>query len=513
MTRAPALWKSTDVAVQTLATSFGLTFATALLLSPTRVVASHHDAAENDALREKVSIAYGRKALDGLRSMHFVDEYRETFRGQGYTPGYDDFWVIHAETIIDLATGRGSYESWSDQYGRIMQFHTLSTPAGVANVDYETGFYSIDAEATYYQAFGRNLRASDTLLAHELVKPDSELERFGDRVYLGRLHSHVALTVPASPPLHLYIDAETGYIQRMHRSLPNGVDIVYVFENHRKHNGLVFAREYRVFIDGELLLVTRARKVSTNLDAAALDSAFALPDGLQAEPERIQFDGMQVVAVSDRLHHVGQNDFSSFYDAGDYLIGLGGYGGLKERLDAYWQKLGHEKPLRYQLATHHHSDHTAGLAEAAELGAKIVLPEAISAKVRSDHPSLRTEQLIGYTDFYELDTLQMHVFSTSHAETMVAIYVPEARTLFQEDHYVRMFKSTPGAITRNSYTFYREVAKLNLAVEKLLSVHGGHVEAWREFASSASAYAPSTCFRNRPLCPEALAGSGVSAHE
>lgn len=472
-----------------------------LLLTPACVATSPSHSDSADSLRQKVASAYGANVLNALESMYFLDEYRETFRGQGYTPGYDDFWEIHAETVLDIANERGSYESWSDQYGRIMQFHTLTTPNGVANIDYETGFYGVVPDATFYQFFGRNLRASDTLLARELVKADSQFEQFDERIYLGRPHAHVALTLPASPPLHLYIDQRTGLIHRMHRSLPNGVEVVYVFENHQQHQGLTYAKEYRVFIDGELLLVTREREVRTNLDDAELTRAFALPDGLEPEPERIEFEAMSVDAVSARLHHVGQNDHTSFYDAGDYIIGLGGYGGLKERFEAYRATLGHEKPLRYQLATHHHTDHTEGLAEAAELGARIVLPAAISTKVQRDHPTIDDDQLVTYDKAYELDGLQMHVISTSHAETMAVIYVPEAKTLFQEDHYVRVFKDVPGAITRNSYTLYQRVEALNLDIEALLSVHVGHIESWAEFANNAANYGHTTCYRNRPLCP------------
>ena len=493
MTRTTAHWLESNIA----ALGAGLS----LLLSPACVATSQSGATEHDDVRTQVSSAYGTEALGDLRSMYFLDEYRETYRGQGYTPGYDDFWVIHAETTLDLGSQRGSYESWSDQYGRIMQFHTLTTRDGIVNIDYETGYFSSNAQATFYQSFGRNFRASDTLLAYELIKPDSQLERLDDRIYLGRLHKHVALTVPASPPLHLYIDNETGYIRRMHRSLPNGVEVVYVFENYRKHRGLLFANEYRVFIDGELLLVTRDRKVNTNLETTSLDNTFRLPPGLASEPERIQFDDMRVEAVSNKLHHVGQDDHSSFYDAGEFIIGLGGYGGLRERFEAYQQALGHEKPLRYQLATHHHSDHTAGLAEAAELGAKIVLPNAIRHKVQRDHPTIADAHIITYEKYHQLHDLQMHVVSTSHAETMTVIYVPEAKTLFQEDHYVRAFRDMPGVITRNSYTLYQAVRTLNLDIDKLLSVHVGHIESWTEFSRNARDYDHATCFHSRPLCP------------
>ncbi len=455
------------------------------------------DASELAAVVAKVDARYGSR-LKHLDYFAHDDEYRETFEGQGYTPDYDNFWVVRSQTRLDLKNRQGSYESWSDQYGRIMQFHTLSTGQGIATIDYELGYYTLNPEADYYQSFGRNIRSSDTLLAYELVQEDNKKSLAESVNYLGERHEQVILELPATPPLHLYINS-AGDIKRMHRTLDNGTQLVYVFENHQAWNGLRFAKEHRIYIGGSLLFLTRDRTLLERQPAAA--DGFRLPQGLTQEPERFALEAMTVIPLSDRFHHVGQDNFSAFFDAGDYIIGLGGYGGLNHRFEAYQKDRGHNKPLRFQIPTHHHSDHTEGLADAIALGATLIVPERLKNRIMQDIQGVDEDQVRAFESTHVVDRLQLFTISTSHTEVLTVIYDPDSKTLFQADHYAGFFKDVPNRVNRNSYTLYQGLKQLELDIANILSVHSGKVEPWVTFEAAAKRYAGQTCFMNRTVCP------------
>ena len=470
------------------------------LLIPLLILSTSNINANESQLTDivnKVAIAYGGDKLRNLKTFAYEDEYRERYPGQGYTPEYDNFWEVRARMYHDLINEKGSGESHTEMYGRIMQFHNHSVDDGIAYVDYEQGIYRMLPDANYYQIFGRNIRASDTLLAFELVRERNQKSYVGPVNYLGKVHQHIILELPETPPLNLYVNS-SGHIKRMHRTYTNGDEVVYVFENQNIWNGITFAREFQLFINGEFLVLTTNRKL---LQGPIPAGTFKLATGLEPEPELFTTEEMTVIPLSAKLHHVGQEDFSAFYDAGDYIIGLGGYGGLKERFEAYQKELGHNKPLRFQIPTHHHTDHTAGLVDAIELGATLLLPERLKTKIVADTEGANDDQVRTYQTKETIAGLEIYTFSTTHTELLSVIYDPASKTLFQADHYGGFFKNRPNKLNKNSYSLYQGLKTLNLDIENVLSIHVGKVEKWSAIEAVAKDYVDTDCHFNRPVCP------------
>jgi len=225
-----------------------------------------------------------------------------------------------------------------------------------------------------------------------------------------------------------------------------------------------------------------------------------LPAGLAREPERVTFDETTVIALSGALHHVGQENFSAFYDAGDYIIGLGGYGGVGARFEAYQKDRGHNKPLRFQIPTHHHLDHTEGLIDAIGLGATLVVPTRLKARIMENIEGVDEDQVRVFESNYSIDGLQLFTISTSHTELLTVIYDPVSKTVFQADHYAGFFKEEPTKVNRNSYTLYQGLKGLGLDIANVLSVHSGKVESWTAFEAAAKQYTGQECFMSRSVC-------------
>ena len=82
---------------------------------------------------------------------------------------------------------------------------------------------------------------------------------------------------------------------------------------------------------------------------------------------------MMAEQLSDNIYLAGQDwGFSVFLDAGNYFIGTGGYEDLGLRLAAVQKLVGNDKPLKYQVVSHHHIDHLEGMKEANELGGQFI---------------------------------------------------------------------------------------------------------------------------------------------
>ncbi|MBX2849162.1 MAG: MBL fold metallo-hydrolase [Acidiferrobacterales bacterium] len=445
----------------------------------------------------KVEKAYGGDKLRNLKYFGYEDEYRERYPDMGFAPEYDNFWEVKARMYHDLINEKGSGESYTEMYGRIMQYHNQSVDDGIAYIDYQQGVYRMLPDANYYSMFGRNIRASDTLLAFELVRKRNKKILAEPVNYLGKEYQQVILELPESPPLYLYIN-EDGLIKRMNRTYTNGDDVIYVFENHSVWGGISYAREFQLFINGEFLVITTNRKL---LLGTAPKDTFKLAKGLEPEPELFTTEEMTVVPISEKLHHVGQEDYSSFYDAGDYIIGLGAYEGFKVRFEAYQNELSHNKPLRFVIPTHHHANHLAGLSDAIEMGATVLIPDRLKEKVMLDFKNISEEQIRTFNKNETLDGLQLYTLTTPNTIVLTVIYDPQSKTLFQAEQYGGFFKNQPNKLTRNSYALYQGLKALSLDIENLLSVYVGKVEKWDDIESAAKNYTHTDCYFKRDVCP------------
>ena len=463
---------------------------------PASVNTANQAIGNKDTIITKVIKAYGGEKLSSLRSFRIEDKNMETYPGQGFTPDYTDFWDTRSIIQLDLINQRGDFETWGDQYGRILHFRGITTQDSATSIDYWNQTFENVSEFTFYQRHGGNIRFSDTLLAYELAKATNKSEYLGTVNYRGMPHHHIQLEMPESPPLSLYVGMQDFMIKRMHRILPT-LEVFYLFDNHAQKNGISFAKDFRFFYDSDFILSTVKREIFVN---KLTNDAFTTDNAVKVAPEAFDNSEAIVNKLSDNAYHLGTENFSAFVDAGDHIIGIGGYGGLKDRFEAYQKEVSNNKPLRYQVVTHHHTDHMEGLSEAYALGATLVMSENIVDNVKDVVDGLSDERIITYENQDTFGPIELHEVSTSHSEFNTVTYIPEAKALFQADHYGGFLANGPSPATRSSYSLKQELDKLNLDIEKILSVHSGKVETWSDYASSMSQYDPNPCRLNRPIC-------------
>jgi glyoxylase-like metal-dependent hydrolase (beta-lactamase superfamily II) len=143
-----------------------------------------------------------------------------------------------------------------------------------------------------------------------------------------------------------------------------------------------------------------------------------------------------------------------------------------------------DKPLRYVVNSHPHSDHTAGLVPFVRAGATIVTHannvEFLDMALSTPRTLLGEETLdpqfegVEGVAVYEDDTMrvELHDVPNLHSDGTLVAFLPEARILFQADFTlpVEGAAANPFVVDLAEY-----VAETNLDFERYLAVHAAQV--------------------------------------
>ena len=477
----------------------------AALLGAAAILASPAVAGEaEDALIAKVVDAYGGAALTNLKSIRVQDVSQNAFPGQGYTPGYVELTALKQDAQLDLANERGSVEGWASNYNFAFNTRAVSVGDDIVTINYRNGTYQPGSSPDFYAAYGAVIRITDTLLAYELAKRPNTAELQGEAIYLGRPHQRISFEMPSSPPLTLYVDKQTGLIGKMARETGFGA-LTYQFGGHAKASGVTYATKFHFFVGDDPNIINVSRTVSVN---GVRNTAFRIDRGVVEEPERVDGSEMTVDAIGEGVHFAGQSPaggagaYTAFIDAGDHVIAVGGYAGLQARYDAYKEAAGHAKPVRYQIVTHHHTDHLGGMAEAFALGAHFVTPaNAVDNLNTAAGEAIAEDRLTVLDGKMTLGPVEIYDIYTNHMESMALVYIPSVKAVFQADHYTSMY--TGDALSpagRGTVMLKEAIEALGLDVDTVLSAHGRKAISWAEFVSAAASYDPDPCPANRAIC-------------
>jgi len=149
------------------------------------------------------------------------------------------------------------------------------------------------------------------------------------------------------------------------------------------------------------------------------------------------------------------------------------------------------KPVRYLVTSHHHFDHAGGVRAFAAEGAIVLTHEvnrafferalAAPATVTPDRlaRSGRTATVEGVRDRRVLTdgtrTVEIHhIAGNLHADGLLMVYLPREKLLSQADTYTPAPPNAPApaVVNPNSVNLADTIARLGLAVDRLLPLHG-----------------------------------------
>jgi glyoxylase-like metal-dependent hydrolase (beta-lactamase superfamily II) len=155
------------------------------------------------------------------------------------------------------------------------------------------------------------------------------------------------------------------------------------------------------------------------------------------------------------------------------------------------KRLAPTKPIRYVVNSHHHFDHSGGIRAFAAEGATVVTHEvnrpfferslAAPATVNPDRlaraPRKTTvegvrDKLV-LTDGTRIVEI-LHIAGNLHADGLLMVYLPREKLLSQADTYspLALNMAPPAVANPNTVNLADNIARLGLAVDQLLPLHG-----------------------------------------
>lgn len=450
------------------------------------------------AIIDKVKIAYGGRKLENLKSVRVQTDRGLAWPGQGQTADFVEFISDVSDFQVDLINKRASRERWVDQNGGVYHTRQVSAPdGGVAYINYNTGTYTVAEDAGFHLSFGVELTGTDTLIAYSMVTDAHEIILEEPAYYRGKWHDRVTMKIASTNPASTaYIERDTGLIVRFEVKLRNDTWNA-VFDHHKTSQGVTYASE-RMDYRGHEMVQTDPNRIHTFNKVRW--SKLKIEDDLKTPPEAVDTSEMTVDKVSDTVHNVGQEDYTVFIDAGEYIIALNPYGGLKDRFDAYQKDTGHTKPLRYAITTHHHEDHLSGVDEASALGATI-LGTPMTIQVLKGDPDNAEVKMQTLETRDSVGPLKTYTVPTSHAVEYALIYIPDGNIIYQDDLFIPSVKGGLSFVNQSGLVFQDRVSELGLDVDIVLSGHSRKAEKWSDFEAAASQVKlGDICPRNREIC-------------
>jgi len=472
--------------------------ATAILFSP---AAWAGDMAHRTT--EKIIEAYGGAKFENLKTLKMESDLRYGWLGQGQYPDYTDLEPMRKLYHYDLVKGWGSEEAWGG--GGSYAERVFTTDNGQYTVNYLNKSYEHDPDGDFYGHFGGEIRTTDFLLAYDLVKHRNTAEHKGEKMFRGVPHELITYDMPGTniDPV-LWVNSETGLISKMRRVVPDAFVLNYVFGDHKKARGISYASDFELYADDKLIEYAKSIDVSVGWIGSKI---WKMDRGVEAQGELIASDEMVVDHIGGSVHHAGQGGaWGAFVDAGDHIIGIGGYGGLADRFNAYQEAQGSEKPLKYLIVTHHHADHLDSVPDAIELGAKIVGPESSRANLEEvmDRPLTAAEFQVVSGGKTPLGPVDIYLISTGHAPEFALPFIRAQKIIYDEDHYSGQRKDGASWISANMMTMISEVKRIGIEPETLLTTHGRKAEKWSAIMEKSKSHVPGKCPTGRPICHDLL---------
>jgi glyoxylase-like metal-dependent hydrolase (beta-lactamase superfamily II) len=299
--------------------------------------------------------------------------------------------------------------------------------------------------------------------------------------------SAVAFDLPGRFTAIALIGAD-GLVRRVDSSFADPVlgdtAVVTTYDDYRAVNGIQFPMRIRQTMGGFAVLDVAVKEVQVN------------PPLEMTVPEAARNVAERVVAekVADGVWFIGGGSHNSVaIEQPDGLILV--EAPLNDaRAQAVFEQakaLAPGKPIRTVVNSHQHFDHAGGVRAAVAEGATIVTQadnvsyfERVFAQPNRIRPdamarSGKKASFQPVVDKLEIGTaarpVEVHrIVGGSHSESFVMVYLPKDKLLIEADAFTPPAPNTPppAVANANNLNLLDNIERLNLAVERILPLHG-----------------------------------------
>ena len=297
----------------------------------------------------------------------------------------------------------------------------------------------------------------------------------------------VSFIEPGQYAATAYINANY-VVERVESRMPNPVlgdtSVVTHYEGYQQYGAILFPTRIRQSAGGEAVFDLAVIDVQPG---AAVD--IPVPEVVRGFAERIASE-----KAADGVWYIaGASHHSVAIEMQDHVVLVESplYDGRAAPMLAEVKRLIPGKPIRYVVNSHFHFDHAGGLRTAAAEGATVVVhqgskawyekalanPNRISPDLLSK--SGKKAKVMGAGDKLVLKdgtrTVEIHAIKDSvHAAPFLMVYLPKEKLLVEADAYTPLAPNAapPSPPNANNVNLVRNIERLQLAVERILPLHG-----------------------------------------
>lgn len=328
------------------------------------------------------------------------------------------------------------------------------------------------AEPDYDTTSGPFVRVTPALLLRTLKEREANAHFLGETTVDGTAYNVVGFSMTVGPAISLYLEKGANLLRRSERVFPGFGLVEYRFDDYVEKNGVIYNQSFTLLLNGDVNLERDIRSVKVN---ESLEPLLDVPTTLVAIPEQ-QPDPLSRQELSEGVWLIGGNGtYAMFVDMGDYIFAAGGAAGIPDRIDSLREVVG-DKPVRYGMLTHHHSDHVLGVTAYEEEGATLIAAKAherVARNAAEDGENLKIK-LVEDNMVLEANDRRVEIIDigpTAHTEHLLVAWLPEEGILFEADHFAMpQAGPVPPAVT-STKSFARALAARGLEVQHFVSAH------------------------------------------
>lgn len=441
----------------------------------------------NEVIDAAVEAYGGAKALDALQTVAQKQNFATYATGQSRKPGPPwDQGKVSNFNAIDLENEIFVNQNAGEGGGFVFDQGVIINGENSWQLNQFSGTAAPMAEPDYDTQSGPFIRVTAPLLIKQLQARRQVAHWLGEAEVDGRMHDIVTLVMETGPGLSLYFDRQNHMLTRMERALPPFGQVEYEFLDYQTLDGVPFNQALRLFVNGEPNLVVDVQETRVN---QPLDAWLEIPDALERVGE-VRPDEFASREIDDGVFLIGGNGtYSLFVEMADHVVAIEGTTVVPDAI-AELRKQVVDKPIRYGVLTHHHSDHIPGAATYAQEGATIVTFKENEAVVReaAGDPAAKlqfVDRRLSLSDGSR--TVELYdIGPTPHAEHILIAYLPVEGIIFEADHFPQPPTGVIPPAVPATVAFARALETLELRYGKLVGAHSPRVAGPADLATALS---------------------------
>ncbi|WP_223788750.1 MBL fold metallo-hydrolase [Marinicella meishanensis] len=433
----------------------------------------------NEVLEQVLTAYGGRDRMTNLNQVK-IDFETTTFAvNQSKNPGPPwDENQQKGSTAIDL-----SQQQFATQNQGITQnFHngTIINGDQSHQLNWRAQTATPIAEPNFLNTAGPFIRVTPALLVKQLMERSFASHYLGQVDLNGRPHDVLSLVMEVGPAISLYFDQETHLLHQSERFFVGFGLVGYRFHDYQTIDGIPFNRKFELFINEDKNMVRHNVNTTVN---QPIDAQLQRPEGLRIV-DPLQPDPLQRQTIADGVYLIGGNGtYAMFVDMGDHFIAVGGTAGLADRMRLL-REVDADKPIRFGVMTHHHSDHILGAQVYAESGITVISAKAHEAVIQNAI-SVADAQLetVDKKRVFKGPKRELQVIDvgpTDHSSHLLVAYLPDAGLLFEADHFGLRSPNNIQPANQATQDFAAALKRLGIKAQKIVSAHSPRVSTLEE---------------------------------